>query len=101
MISRSSAGLRPTLKSTCAPGMRSRMVFASGERSSEMRMRIGGVLAADELDPVLLEEVLDQLLGIDAVGRQHGGHRRARTLGVEREPQRLHSRARGPGHEIG
>ena len=43
MTSLSSAGFSPVRKSTCAPGMRSRMVFASGERSSEMRMRISGL----------------------------------------------------------
>src|SRR3954469_12251202 len=39
-ISRNAAGSRPTLVSTCAPGMRSRMIFASGERSSAMRILI-------------------------------------------------------------
>src|SRR5207237_9640245 len=31
------------------------------------------VLAADQLDPVLLEEVLDQLLRVGALGGDHGG----------------------------
>src|SRR5229473_3122361 len=135
MISRSSWGPRPTRTSTCAPGMRSRIPFASGDRSSLMRTRmaalpprlgadgrpglghrrlrrgeagaelhfraqvleasldradhdqhvevvevakvgdaedlpLGRVLPADQLDPVLLEEVLDQLLRVGALGRE-------------------------------
>src|SRR5579859_962202 len=126
MISRSSAAERPGLKSTCAPGMRVRIDFDSGESSSLMRMRmgsdlvveaalrrrqtlaqldpgaqvvqaaldrpddhqhvevvevaqvrdaedlaLGGVLAADQLDPILLEEVFAQLLGVHELGRDH------------------------------
>src|SRR5258708_1236059 len=128
----------PGLKSTCTPGMRSRMVFASGERSSLMRIRsilylvykavlrrrqarpelhfraqimqpaldradhhqhvevveipkvrdaedlpLRRVLAADQLDPVFGEEMLDQLFRVDSLGRKHGGHGRAGTLRVE------------------
>src|SRR5213082_1025675 len=40
MISRSFEGSSPARKSTSEPGMRSRMVFASGERSSLIRTRV-------------------------------------------------------------
>src|ERR1700687_1274985 len=39
MISRSASGLSPNLSSTWAPAMRSGMVFATGDRSAEIRMR--------------------------------------------------------------
>src|SRR5438105_3963158 len=58
------------------------------------------VLAAHQLDPVLLEEVLDQLFRVDSVGREHGGHRRARAFRIERKPQRLHAGAGGAGHAV-
>src|SRR2546426_790291 len=58
------------------------------------------VLTADQFDPVLLEQVLDQLLGIDPVRREHGGHRRRGALRVQRETQRLHPCARCPGHAL-
>src|SRR5260221_1094178 len=151
----SSAAFMPGLKSTCAPGMRSRMLFASGERSSEMRMRItlgnscertlcrgeslaqldlrsqivqpaldraddhqhveivevpevrdaedlplGRVLPSDQLDPVFGEEVLHQLLAVDALGRDHRRHRRRRALRKEIEPERQHARARGLRHPL-
>src|SRR5437764_13625354 len=43
MISRSSWALSPKRTSTWAPGMRSRIAFASGDRSSLMRMRMAAL----------------------------------------------------------
>src|SRR3954463_583196 len=52
------------------------------------------ILSSDQLDPVAREEMLHELLRVDARRSNHRRHRGGRSLRVELEAERLHSRPR-------